>query len=163
MNGNEFVGLPYSPGSETSKETAESMIEPAKTQREKIWNYVRARGLAGATFPELAETREVNYYSSTRFTELRNLGRIAKNGKTRDTKAGRPAAVHVAIDPINWTDTRPGWPTPEGKSKTSILRANLAIAVEALEIIVAKGISDFDLYTAGNMENTARLALDELE
>ena len=114
---NDFVGLPYTKGSDTSKAAAESMVEPSKNQRQEVWEYIRRRGSLGATSDEVKIDLEFHHSSTTRLTELVRLGRIRRTEETRLTRSNRQAAVYVAIDPKDWVDQRAGWPCPKKPMK----------------------------------------------
>ena len=103
------MGLPYTKGSETSKDAAESMVEESKNQRQVIWEYIRDQGDTGLTY---YEAKQIFQIDGPRMTELRRLGRIKETDRTRLTATGRHAKVYVAVDPADWKDKRKGWPTP---------------------------------------------------
>jgi len=103
----QYVGLPYTKGSPTTKAAAKSMVKVAKNQRQQVWEYIRDQGKTGATHGEIRALG----ISGPRVTELYQLGRVKKHGK-RLTKSKREADVYVAIDPKDWMDKRAGWPTP---------------------------------------------------
>lgn len=120
MGKKKYVGLPYTKGSDTSKAAAESMVEPSKNQRYLIWELI-SRCIHGATCQEVERYLDICHQScSTRMMELRQMGRLKYNGKTRKTESNREANVHVAVDPAEWIDKRPGWPCPENKSNTNM-------------------------------------------
>jgi hypothetical protein len=158
---NRFPELPYTPGSIPSELTARSMVEPAKNDREKAWRYIYAKGTEGATLREL---KDVFGFDGPRVTELGRLGRIRDTGEIRETPSGRPAAIHVAIEPEFWTDKRPGWPAPTKRNTgTAATRRKLALATAALIEIVEKWELGLDMFSAELMADIARQALGELE
>lgn len=107
------MSLPYTKGSATSKAAAQSMVKPAKNQREQIWRYVMKQGDRGATCQEVERALDICHQScSTRMMELRQMGRLNHKGETRRTESNRQAEVHIAIPENKWADNRPGWPTP---------------------------------------------------
>jgi len=116
----QYVGLPYAKNSKTSKAAAKSMVKHAPNQREVVWKYVYQCGKTGATCEETEIALGMRHQScSTRMQELRQLGRLAYNGKRRRTVAKRKADVHVIVDPADWEDKRPGWPTPTEEQRKS--------------------------------------------
>jgi len=107
---NDFVGLPYEKDSNESRAAAASMVAHAPNQRQRIWEFLNGRG--GATCDQVELSLDIVHASaSTRLLELRRQGRIKKSG-TRRTRSQRLAAVYVAVPRAEWTDGRPGWPTP---------------------------------------------------
>jgi len=133
----EYVGLPYSKGSDTSKAAAKSMVEPAKNQRYVIWDLIH-RCAYGATCQEIEKHLGICHQScSTRLLELRQMGRLKYNGKKRKTDANREACVHVAVEPQDWTDKRAGWPTPKKKSGIDEVAMWKKRAYEQLAIVNA--------------------------
>ena len=157
----EFVGAPYTIGSDTSKQTAIDCLDKIKNQREIVWRFIHARGEEGSTFDELVVADILGYTSATRFTELRRLGRIRKTRRTRQTKAGNSAAVHVAIDPKDWSDKRNGWPAPPPTTRRTSSSPKLRKAAKAFEEILARENSP-GLFTPSEMADIARRALETL-
>ena len=104
----KHVGLPYTKGSSTSEAAAESMVEPSKNQRQRVWEYINKQGSHGATRREIQQKMRMD---GPRVTELYRLGRVEKRG-TRRTTSNREADVYVAIAPKDWEDKRGGWPMP---------------------------------------------------
>ena len=161
MAENHLAGLPSPPGSIPSQQTARSMVEPTKNDREKAWRYIYAKGTEGATLREL---KDVFGFDGPRVTELRRLGRIRDTGEIRETPSGRPAAIHVAIEPEFWSDKRPAWPAPaRKKTGPAATRQKLALATAALIEIVEKWELGLDMFTAELMADTARQTLAELD
>jgi hypothetical protein len=107
------MGIPYRPESATSKEAAESMVFAAKNQRAMCWEYIRSQGSKGATADEVNVALGVAHGCTIRITELVRLGRVERIKTKRKTRTGRHAFVHVAIEPQDWVDQRPGWPCPK--------------------------------------------------
>ena len=106
------VGLPYTLGSATSKAAAKSMVKPAVNLRAKIWRFIRNCGRDGATSDEVNVHFGIPNSSTTRVTELMRLGRITRTDRTRPTRSGCQAKIHIAVRPSDWIDKREGWPTP---------------------------------------------------
>jgi hypothetical protein len=128
----QYVGLPYSKNSKTSKAAAKSMVPHAPNQRQLVWEFVQKRGAYGATCEEAEIGLKMRHQScSTRMQELRQLGRLKHVGLTRKTVANRQAEIHVAVDPADWTDKRPGWPTPTQAQRQSELAKWKARAIKA--------------------------------
>ena len=115
------VGLPHTPGSPTSKAAAQSMVKHAPNQRQKVWRYIDAQE-GGATCDEIEVALGMHHASAaTRVMELRDMGRLKKTLDTRPTRKGRPAAVHVSVDPAWWPTT--GWgKVPRKKSELVLLK-----------------------------------------
>ena len=109
-----YVGVGYqkTKGSDTSKRAAQSVAASVGNQRARAWEFIYAAGALGATAQEANAAMGIKHNCCSRFTELRQLGRIRRSGFTRKTVTGRQADVHVAVEPIDWTDQRDGWPTP---------------------------------------------------
>ena len=69
-----------------------------------VLDYIRSRGLHGATDPEIAlGTGLCGDTSRARRCELRDLGQIVHSGRTRPTDSGRAAIVWVSAE----TELRP--------------------------------------------------------
>lgn len=119
--GDGFVGVPYQKtvGSDTSRDAAVSMVPHVANQRERAWDFVDANKDHGATAQEANAALGIKHNCCSRFTELRQLGRIKRNGSARKTTTGRYAEVHVAIHPDDWEDKRTGWPCPRAVNTTS--------------------------------------------
>jgi hypothetical protein len=135
---NDFVGLPYEKPSKTSKKAAKSMVPHAPNQRQRIWEFLHERGGQGATCDEVEAALDIVHPScSTRLLELRRMGRIEFAGERRKTRSGREAEVYVALEPLFWTDKRPGWPTPPHTKKLSYGQGFAAGVKDAAELIGA--------------------------
>jgi hypothetical protein len=112
---------------ETSKDAADSMIPHAPNQRQRVWEFIHGRGGFGATCDEVEMRLEMLHGSaSTRLLELEHLGRVETAGAKRLTRSNREAMVYFAIEPDDWTDKRPNWPTPEYDSMPQRLKARIA-------------------------------------
>jgi hypothetical protein len=127
-----YVGLPYTKGSFTSKAAAESMVEPSKNQRQRVWEYIQALGSRGAICQEVELGLDICHQScSTRMQELRQLGRLVRTGFTRKTSSRREADVHVVVYPDDWMDKRVGWPAPTKAQNMSEISKWKARALQA--------------------------------
>lgn len=101
MHDNEQPTLPYfQRTSKTSRTASVSMYETAPSLRARVWRHLCACREYGATTEEII--RALDMKGSTvrpRIVELREQGFVATTDRVRKTKAGRNAAVHVAIKP----------------------------------------------------------------
>lgn len=90
------VGAPFQPGSDTSREAAIAKSSRIAEERTACYRAVIRAGARGLTWDECAETLGLPIAASGRFTELVEMGLIVRTEQRRRTRAGRPAAVHVA-------------------------------------------------------------------
>lgn len=87
--------LPYQQHSATSREDARSMENDARSQRQRVLDFIRDQGINGATDEEIQDGLNMNPSTQRpRRVELMKMGRIAING-TRKTKSGRLASVWI--------------------------------------------------------------------
>lgn len=86
-------------GSNTSKDAALSVKEGAAAMRARVKAHVGACGAYGAISDEAEDVLNMPHQTcSARFTELVKKGELVKLEKTRNTKRGHPARVHVLPD-----------------------------------------------------------------
>jgi hypothetical protein len=103
---------PFARGSETSRKAAASIAGRSRSQRQKLLEFFRLRGIHGATDEEAAEFLKMSGNTlRPRRLELVASGLIVETNHTRLTRSGRRAVVHaiaaaVAVDPS------PAEPTP---------------------------------------------------
>ena len=84
-------------GSETSQAAAESIEPTAGTLRAQVLEFLRGRGLFGATDHEMQEALNMNPSTQRpRRNELNRQGLIQRVQMTRKTPSGRKAVVWVA-------------------------------------------------------------------
>lgn len=82
--------------SDTSVEAAKRVRPRRGKQAQKVLDFFREVGERGATAEEVAETLDLPRSSAAgRCTELMQAGQIVKTKRTRPTRYGCPAAVHV--------------------------------------------------------------------
>jgi len=68
--------------------------------RTRIWGWVRTRRDIGAICDEAEVALGMTHQTaSARFSELRRLGLLEDTGRSRLTRSGRPARVHIAVTP----------------------------------------------------------------
>lgn len=90
---------PHQAHSATSKAAALS-VSNAATDRERILDFVRKRGVQGATSDECqAEFQLAHQTGSARVAELLQGGLIIESGRQRKTRRGRDADVLVLAPP----------------------------------------------------------------
>lgn len=90
-------GPGHARGSATSRAAAASMRSRAKTAREKILDFLLARGLRGATYDEVVHDLGMGAPTVCgRMVELVAGGQARKSDRTRPTRSGRGAVVYVA-------------------------------------------------------------------
>ena len=81
--------LPHN-STETSVEAAESAVSHAGFQKERVYNEIRRRGIAGATNDELSVALDLTIQTvCPRANELFQEGRIQKSGVKRLTRSDR--------------------------------------------------------------------------
>jgi hypothetical protein len=100
---NAYVGLPYEPGSETSKAAAESMLDHAENIAKRMWVWIRAKGELGATADEIYISLKIGGSGNTttaRMAELKHSGLVKRppGEPTRPTQRNRQAVVWMATD-----------------------------------------------------------------
>lgn len=89
------VGIPYVPGSATSKAAAYSMLPIAGTMRARVFDVIKA-GVDGATDEEIEIALGGKHQSvSARRRELVLGGHIVDSGRTRINKSGRDSTVWI--------------------------------------------------------------------
>ena len=132
----KYHGVGYQPSeeSDTSEDAAKSIKDLVKNQRRRAWKFVEGRGVFGATAQETNTALGIKHNCCSRFTELRQLGRLARNGSQRKTETGRYADVHVAIPRGEWTDKREGWPSPRKLSKVQKLQHRIKYLEDLLTL-----------------------------
>lgn len=109
--------LPYN-ATVTSYAAAESMKSHVGQQRGRIHQFIHQRGTFGATREEVELALNIPGNSvRPRWNELVKAGDIRNAGTTRETKAGRDAAVFVSCSPDQSlvASAKANWPTG-GKS-----------------------------------------------
>jgi hypothetical protein len=100
-----YVGLPYTPGSDTSRAAAVQALGSADTQRERVLNLLTRADGYGCTHEELQDAlRQLGYgYSDsgvrTRCSELVDQGLVEDSGVRRRSRHQRWMAV--------WRVTKP--------------------------------------------------------
>lgn len=91
---------PHQAHSETSKEAAIAALPNAATDRARILDFIRARGVHGATSDECqAEFGLAHQTGSARVAELLQGGFIIESGRRRKTRRNRDADVLVVAPP----------------------------------------------------------------
>ena len=91
------VTLPYS-NPTTSYDAAKAMRPSAANLREKVYAYVLAQGIHGATDEQIQDWLEMNPSTERpRRGELVGAGRMCQSGEIRATKSGRSAVVWIAV------------------------------------------------------------------
>jgi hypothetical protein len=99
MQGNQtslFDALP-SNGTPTSNAAALSSREKAKADRLRILEYIRSRGLDGATCDEIEVALSMSHQTaSARMTGLKEDRDIETLGEVRKTRTGNRAIAYVA-------------------------------------------------------------------
>lgn len=94
----EYVGLPYAPGSETSKAAA-MMKTNAVTERRRVLLYIESQEGKGATRDEIGYMLNLNSGSvCPRVDELKKSKDIYVGRQTRYTRHGRMAEVLLGAD-----------------------------------------------------------------
>lgn len=95
----EYVGVPYTPGSDTAEAAAVAMLPIADTIRRKVYELLRAAGTDGLADHEIADLLPGYAWSSTRTRrkELQEAGLVVDSGRRRPTRSGRQAVVWVAV------------------------------------------------------------------
>lgn len=89
-------GAPFVPGSDTSREAAESIAPVSSAIRVRIYEWIRARGRRGATCDEVEEALGLRHQTaSARVRELVRSGALVDSGQRRRTRSGRTARVVV--------------------------------------------------------------------
>ena len=87
---------PFEQISLTSALAAQEMKPHAGKLRERVFEYVKSQGDAGATSDEIEVALGlIHQTASARARELVLLGRLRNSGNTRKTRSGRHAAVLV--------------------------------------------------------------------
>jgi len=90
--------LPAQRHSETSKAAAEMAMPSALRDRERVLNFIKARGIEGSTDEELQFALLMQGSTQRpRRVELVKLGLVIDSGSTRKTISNRSATVWVAI------------------------------------------------------------------
>lgn len=91
---------PYVPGSETSREAAESVADDVAALRAIVFELFQREGEAGLTDDEIAATLELDGNTARpRRWELAQDGVIRDSGRKRKTRRGRNATVWVLVPP----------------------------------------------------------------
>lgn len=96
----DFVGLPYTPGSDTSRAAAEDALLTADRCRAIVLGILIEAGEDGKTHPELEHALFGRYAPSgvrTRCNELVKGGLARDSGKRRLSPYGKSAVVWVAV------------------------------------------------------------------
>jgi predicted ArsR family transcriptional regulator len=87
-----YIGLPFAPGSMTSREAALKGLKTCENLREDIWLVLRGEGPPGATAEEIGNMLMLSGNTvRPRLIELQALGRIDLTRNTRKTRSGRKA------------------------------------------------------------------------
>lgn len=95
-------GVPYAPGSDTSKAAAKSMQKQAVLQRAMLCVYLEKCGTKGATKDQMHNATKMATNSiAPRTRELEAEGTIVKLTETRLTRAKRDAYVYVLHKYVN--------------------------------------------------------------
>jgi hypothetical protein len=83
-------------GTDTERTAALSMLEKAKSLRERTYSIILMRREWGATRDEIDQLLEITpNVTQPRLRELEIAGRIKKTDRTRPTRSGRQATVYV--------------------------------------------------------------------
>lgn len=80
----------------TSFQAAQQARETARTQRERVYEYIRGCGEYGATDEEIQDALAMGDSHRARRIELERSRRIWLTGRTRPTKRGGNARVWIA-------------------------------------------------------------------
>jgi len=118
------MGIPYVPGSETSRAAAESMRSTAQPFAERLWRYILEQGTHGATADDLMRTFPTAMPSTitARMRALKCSGLVTRHagGIVRHTRTGRMAEVWVGVP----GDFSACYSEPAGNTvRSAILRA----------------------------------------
>ncbi len=93
-----FDPAPAQRHSPTSVAAAESVQPHAGTQRAAVLEYIRGRGVDGATDEEIAEALAISGNAARpRRIELLTARLVCDSGRTRATHSGRDAVVWKAV------------------------------------------------------------------
>lgn len=88
-----------------SVEAHKSVVSSKKVLRAKIFRYIEAQGLFGATCDEIELALELSHQTaSARVTELKADDLVIWSGHKRKTRSGRNAAVLVAKEGSKWQE-----------------------------------------------------------
>lgn len=82
----------------TSLAAAQSIAPYARTLREKLYAYLLAQGIHGATDEQCQDALDMPASTERpRRLELKEAGRVCQSGEIRATKSGRSAVVWIAV------------------------------------------------------------------
>ncbi len=129
------VGAPFTSGSDTSREAAESVAEVAGKIRRQVYRYIVSRGDDGTTDDAAEEVLDLKHTTYTaRSGEVVKQGLVRDSGFRDKTRSGRNAALWVAV--------------PEDEVEDAKLEAAAAGERKTLEraaLAILKTMSDDDL------------------
>lgn len=90
------IPLPYARGSKTSRKAAESMRSYAASQRMQILQFIKSRGVYGATCDETEIALNLSHQTaSARFSDLKKISAIRETSQERSTRTGSMASVCI--------------------------------------------------------------------
>ena len=92
------VGAPFTPGSTTSREAAESVAEVAGRLRRRVYAHIVECGEAGTTDDAAEVVLDMKHTTYTaRRGELVKQGLVRDSGNTTKTRSGRNAVLWVMV------------------------------------------------------------------